>query len=159
MDAQSLGAGSIIGIGIWELGKKGFELLIKKKLDNSDLKRKLLREDIELIIELVLEIHESSITYYSMQYDDGKAKELSKLIKNKSKTVGMKISALNTQLRNNNSKIIDVALWTDFKKKTTEYLDVKRKGVWLDSDPRIISIYKSTNTFNKSLNSARYSSI
>ena len=94
-----------------------------------------------------------------MEYDDEKAKELSKLIKNKSKTVGMKIFALNMQLRNFNSNIIEVKLWTDFKKKTTEYLDVKRKGVWLDSDPRIISIHKSTNSFNKSLNSARYSSI
>ena len=159
MELQSAGLGGIAGIAIWELGKQGFGIITKKVIDTRDLNRKLLREDIEIIADLVSEIHELSVSYYKTAFSSEKAQDLSQQIKSKSKTVGMKIYSTNIQLKLTKQNIIDINIWTVFKQRTTEYLDVNRNDVWIDTDPRILGIYKSTFMLYKILTQARYKSI
>lgn len=157
MDVPSLGAGGVLGIGIWELAKQLFGLWLKQKQGSIESSKRLLREDIECLAKLILEMQENSVRYYDCDFTSDTAKDLSRQIKAKSKTAGIKLTVINSQLSKSGGKEIPVRLWTVFKTMATKHLDVKRHNTWSDDDPRLTEIYKATNQLHTALNDARYS--
>lgn len=116
----------------------------------------MLRDDVEHVVRLVCEILEASVGYYATAFGTERASELSRQIRAKSKTAGMKLSAVNVQLVAFNKQPVDVGLWTTFKAAAARHLDVKRSAVWKDDDPRLAEIYKAAHHVHGSLNHARY---
>jgi citrate lyase gamma subunit len=148
--------GTVVGALLWEVIKQAVAYFSKRKIDSQDSKRKMLREDIEKIIGLICEIHETSISYYATEFDTDAARDLSKQIKAKTKTVGMKLTAVNTQLSDLDKGGLDIVLWTRFKTASAQHLDVKRTDIWNDDDPRLTEIYKAAHHMHSSLNKIRY---
>lgn len=159
MDLKTISLSAIGGAAIWEIVKQLISAAAKRVQDSQESKRKMLREDIENVVKLVCEILESSTGYYATQFGSEKAQELSRQIKAKSKTAGMKLAALNAQLSESKKTDVDVTLWTRFKSATTQHLDVRRTEIWHDDDPRLAEIYKAANHLHSSLSKARYSTV
>ena len=86
MDPKTISFGAVIGALIWELARQVISTIAKRTQESKDLRRKMLREDIEDIAGLVCEIHEASVGYYSTEFGTEKAGDLSRQIKAKSKT-------------------------------------------------------------------------
>lgn len=156
MDFKNITIWTFVGAVSWEIFKQLLTLVFKRPQDSRDAQIKLLRQDVEEIISLALEIHENIMEYYSLNYDSDEAKTLSKQIKAKMKTTGMKLSSVNFQFLKNDKYLIDIKTWTDFKLTATENLDVKRVGVWNEGDARITNIYIKTHRLQFGLNKARY---
>lgn len=156
MEFKSLGLGAIFGTIAWELGKHVFSHFFKRHSDAADAKRKMLRDDIENVAKLACDLNEAATSYYALPFDSEKAQELSRQIKAKIKTAGMKLHAVSVQLSELNKPKIDVSHWTAYKRAATAHLDVKRSGAWSDADPRLKEIHRCAHYFLISLNSARY---
>jgi lambda repressor-like predicted transcriptional regulator len=159
MDVKTISFGAAIGALIWEIVRQLISTIAKQTQDSKDLRRKMLREDIEYITGLVCEIHEASVGYYATEFGTEKAEDLSRQIKAKSKTAGMKLAAVNTQLAGFSKDTIEVRLWTSFKSAAAKHLDVSRADIWHDDDPRLNEIYKAAHHVHSSLNRVRYSNI
>jgi hypothetical protein len=157
MDPKSITFGAVLGALALEIVKQIFSHFSKRAQDSYESKRKMLRQDIDDLVKLVCEILEMSIGYYATDFNTEKAKDLSRQIKAKSKTTGMKLTAANTQLFATGKEEVKVRLWIAFKSATTQYLDVTRKETWKDDDPRLNEIYKTASVLHSSLNKARYS--
>ena len=156
MDLKTVTFVGMLGALLWELLKQLISAFTKRRQESQELIRKMLRQDIELVIGLVCEILETSISYYSTEFSSENARNLSTQIKAKSKTVGLKLNAVNIQLIQVGNEGIEVRLWTLFKSKTGEYLDVTRAEIWSSDDARFVEIYKSAHHMHISLNKARY---
>lgn len=141
---------------MWEGLKLLLATFAKRQQESQEAIRKMLRQDIELIIGLVCEILETSVNYYSTEFTSEKATALSMQIKSKSKTVGLKLSAVNMQLTQVGKEGIEVRLWTLLKSTTGKYLDVTRSEIWSSDDARFGEIYKSAHHMHIALNKARY---
>lgn len=156
MDPKSISFGALVGALAWEVLKQVFSHFAKRSQDSQEAKRKMLRQDIEDLVKLICDILETSINYYSTDFSSEKARDLSRQIKAKSKTAGIKLTAVNSQLSVAGKKTVEIRLWTAFKLATTQHLDVTRKEVWKDDDPRLNEVYKAVNGLHFSLNKARY---
>lgn len=156
MDFKSLGVGAIAGTIAWEICKQVFFHFYKRHSDAEDSRRKMLRDDIENVAKLACELNESATTYYALPFDSEKAQEISRQIKAKMKTAGMKLHAVSLQLSEMNKPKIDIRYWTAYKRAATAHLDVKRSCAWSDADPRLKEIHRCAHYFHISLNSARY---
>ncbi|MDP3655167.1 MAG: hypothetical protein Q8R67_26205 [Rhodoferax sp.] len=156
MEFKSLGLGAIFGTIAWEIGKQIFSHFFKRHSDAADAKRKMLRDDIEGVAKLACDLNETATSYYALPYDSDKAQELSRQIKAKIKTAGMKLHAVSVQLSELNKPKIEVHYWTAYKQAATAHLDVKRSGVWPDDDSRLREIHRCAHYFHISLNTARY---
>lgn len=157
MDPATITLSAILGALAWELGKQVISAVAKRTQDTKESTRKMLREDIEYLVGLVCEINEASLNYYATEFGTEKATDLSKKIKAKSKTAGMKLAAVNTQLAAASKETVDVRLWTSFKSAAAKHLDVTRAGIWPDDDPRLGEIYRAAHHVHNSLNKVRYS--
>lgn len=157
MDPKTISLSAILGALAWELVRQVISAVTKRTQDSKESTRKMLREDIEYVVGLICEIHEASVRYYATEFGTEKAGDLSKQIKAKSKTAGMKLAAVNTQLAASRNEVVDVRLWTSFKSAAAKHLDVTRAGVWPDDDPRLGEIYRAAHYVHNSLNKARYS--
>ena len=159
MDIKTISISAILGALAWEVVKQVISAVAKRTQDSKELKRKMLREDIEYVAKLVCEILEASIGYYATVYGTEKAGDLSRQIKAKSKTAGMKLAAINFQLTESKKETVELSLWTSFKSASAKHLDVTRHETWHDDDPRLAEIYKTAHHVHSSLNKARYSNI
>lgn len=157
MDPKTFTVGALLGAALWEIFKQSLSALAKRNQESQEAKRKMLREDIEYVIGLVCELLETSVSYYATDFNTEKASDLSRQIKAKSKTVGMKLTAVNIQLSESKKETIEIRLWTAFKSTTAKHLDVTRTEIWKDDDSRLAEIYKAAHHMHSSLNKARYS--
>lgn len=91
-----------------------------------------------------------------MHYDSERAQELSRQIKGKIKTAGIRITAVNAQLKELNKPIIGISFWTHYKRAATSHLDEKRDDVWSDDDPRLSEILRFAGYYLNLLINAKY---
>lgn len=159
MDPKTISISAILGALTWEIVRQVISAIAKRTQDRKELTRKMLREDIEYVTKLVCEILEASVSYYATAYGTEKSGDLSRQIKAKSKTAGMKLAAVNFQLTESIKETVEISLWTSFKSASAKHLDVTRDETWHDDDPRLAEIYKTAHHVHSSLNKARYSNI
>lgn len=156
VDPKDAGVGAVVGVALWELLKQVSAALFKRASEANDTKRRLLREDIEQASGMLCELLEAAVHYYATPFDAPEAQELSKKLRGRSKTIGMKLSNINIQLADNNTERVNISLWTKFKSACMQSLDVARQDVWGDDDERISAIYQAAHALHASLNRARY---
>ena len=156
MNWESATIGAVGGTLCWEILKQVLSSISKRTLDSRESLRRLFREDTEKIIGLVCEIQDCAFEYYTTEFNGLEAKTLSKKIKIKSKSAGLKISAINVELNRAGKDQIPLVRWTAFKLSTAKHLDVTRSSNWADDDPRMAEIYKAAHHFHTELNRIRY---
>lgn len=157
MDPKTLTLGAIFGAIIWEIFKQLVSSISKRFQESADSKRKMLRQDLECIVGIVCDINEASVNYFLSEFDSKECKDLSKQIRAKAKTAGLKLYAVNDQLAESGLSSIQIRLWTAFKAAASKDLDVSRATVWSDDDSRLAEIYKAAHHLHAALNRARYS--
>lgn len=159
MDLATITLSGVAGAVIWEIFKHYLSIFVKRRSEVRSTTEKMLREDVEHVVKLVCEVLELSISYFATPFESDKAQDFSRQIKARTKTAGLKISALNATLQTSKKAQIDLFLWTRFKEASTRELDVRRAEPWKDDDPRLNDIYKAANHLHASLSRARYASV
>lgn len=157
MDPKTLTLAAIFGAIIWEIFKQLVASVLKRFHESADSKRKMLRQDLECIVGIVCDINEASVNYFLSEFDSDVCKALSKQIRVKAKTAGLKLYAVNVQLVELHLSSIEIRLWTVFKAAASKDLDVTRTTVWADDDSRLTEIFKAAHHLHAALNRARYS--
>jgi len=159
LDLATITLSSIAGAVLWEFLKPFIANLAKRQGEARATTQKMLRDDMDLIVKLVCEVLELSVSYFATPFESDKAQDYSRQIKARTKTAGLKISALNLTLAQSKKDQIDISLWTRFKEACTKELDVRRADAWKEDDPRLNDIYKAAHHLHASLSNARYASV
>lgn len=159
MDPKSFTFGAVVGALLLEIGKQIIASIFKRRQDATDNKRKMLREDIEELSGLILSINENSVSYYATDFASAEARSLSTQIKARSKTAGIKLTAINTQLSGIGKPTIPTSRLFSLRNAATKYLDVKRDEPWNEDDPRLGEIHRAAHHLHMELNKARFLSV
>jgi hypothetical protein len=159
MDLGSITFGVFVGAIGWEIFKQIVSAISKRVQESADSKRKMLREDIQCLAEIVCDINEAAVNYFLSEFTSDTAKDLSKQIRAKAKTAGLKLHAVKAQLSASSLQNVEIQLWIAFKAAASKHLDVARTDVWKDDDPRLAEIYRAANYLHAALNKARYATI
>ena len=156
MDPKSFTVGAFVGLLAGELLKQIISYFFKRTGEKSSEKKKLIRAELSDLETKCLEIMNLSVEYYGLPTNNDEAKKISKALKNLFREVGAKLVATNVQMVEHDLGRIEMHLWTDLKRVTSDQLDVSRPIKLPDDDQRFDLISRSSMRLHARLHKLKH---
>jgi hypothetical protein len=156
MDAASQAITAIAAIAVWEVGKIILPALLKRRGDQIDAKRRLLREDLDKVQEQVPACLEVALVCFAPDTDDAKRGESARTLRHKVQTLGIALNRVNIGLEVLAIDNLDDSFLISFRRALTMHLDQKPPIAMGSDDPRVTAMYRAGHHLSMSLTKVKY---
>lgn len=152
----SHGISAGLGIAAWELIKAVMTSVLKRRTDQGEAKRKVLREDVAAAITAVNVCLGSAIENFTSVSNSARKSELSSAIRHGVLDVAHRFQSVNVGLSEIGAECLSSGYMIAFRKALTMILDDSSQLV-LDADnPAITAMYRASHNLQMALTKTKY---